>query len=1069
MKQFKIPPSNSFYWVSQVIAGLLICCFGQVHAHNGCEFIPLGGAMGCNGATVSVGGNDNLPANFWDFGDGTPILSGGPGFNFVDHEYTGDINPFATPAPKIRHSQDGTNWCEQNLSDFLPAILIGNGCGSQRTLSTLISNNKLPSNELVGKTLYLFCNLDIDIAYKFTGCLIFVSNGCKIRVKPGGALTINNNTILEANYIPGDANCGSLWGGLEVEAGGSITTDGATIRDAYFGIRIVNPSNINPIPKLSLKNTTFHRNFVGIHAASGSFIISNFINNIFKGNGDIPIYPASTCNIPGPIVSGAPFSKRTYCGIYFDGFLGGKLLLASQSVNNLFIDLQSGIVCVNGTSFIQQCRFENIRFLQSTPAFLAGIAVSFIDAVGGKQFVLTGLGKEAAPTITNCEQGVFIYTTNQATSASVSQCRMEEVQNGVEFLEGTGLGVLGNFSRGTVMNCYIGCTKYFGNIKKRSTGIEFKDPNIAYSNINIGNNTIDVDQPGAFSPTVIPNILPSGITIMAMHNQASNGGMLLNISFNKVNLIAGVNGITVENVVNANISNNEIVKTKESQEVYRCISVVGGLNNSITCNVATNIPQGGPVGVPVGIICESSLNTQISQNTIKDMASCLALRFDNAEDCVISYNNFENSDPTIIQGTGIYYFDAITGPQYLQSNYWLGDFAFGGFYEHGPQGFPYCDSRYQVSLGANVANSTNPVVSTLIEPCGNWFSVDGTEYRYICGVAPDDDGTLAKNEADLNLASGGTFSLSPGYKWSSDMNLIRKFTENPTLAAGDAIINGFLQAQQSQPVAAFYGVRNSINAIEGSASPALLSNIQNTIAQLESNEADLLALLESIDSDPNALVSFTTLSAECDVLDQTLQNYLAAALSSMMLSAVAVYNNNNSISSPTLPCDSERKINGLYLETQIISPRTLTAAELEDIRQIGLNCSKDASSVVYLARAWYYLQTGTMLNPPCGSFAPNMEGGERINQLQSELVKELVLTPNPTNGSVTIIPPADLGEYTLIITDMSGRLLFQRMILESESDRVLTIPTENIIDGIYLVSVKANLGTPHTKRLVIIH
>jgi hypothetical protein len=1051
---------KGFLW----IVGILL--IPQASTAQPCEIFSIGNTPYCDKVTAGLTGNDTWLTHHWDFGDGTPIVSGGPSLFQVFHDYSGDINPFASPLPVVRHSQDGANWCEIPLSQILPYIIIGTGCGSQRTVSTLVAANKLPSTELIGKTLLIYGDLEVDIPYKFVGCSIFVMPGGKISVTSGGALTLIGNTMLDAIYNSNDANCQKLWNGIEVFSGGSLTTNGASIRNAYFAISPVNPGNNNPLPKLSLRSTTFQRNFIGIYATQGSFALSLFLNNTMTGSGNIPTYPASSCSSLAQI-NGVPYSQRTYCGIYFDGSAGGSLLLAGQSTGNLFQNMQAGIVAINGTTRITGCRFVNINYLTGAPAAHQGTSVTFIDNIGGKRLNFVGLGKEdPLATINNCERGVYALTSKPATEAYISACRMVEVQNGVD-MEETGAG---NLTKGWVTNCYIGCTKYLPNIKKRSTGIELKDPNIAYSNFQINGNDIDMDQPEAFTPFVNPEILPTGISVTAMHNQASSNGMLLNITLNQVNLIAGINGITTENIVNANKSGNGIVKTKESSDIYRCISVVGGLDNGITCNITTNFPQGGQVGIPIGILCESTLNAHVSQNSAKEMATCLQFRADNATDCVISYNDVENSDPNIILGTGIFYFDACTGPQYLRGNDWLGDFALGAAYENGPNGFTYCDSRYHVSLGANVNNAVNPVNEGPLLSCGTWFTTQEIqEDDYTCGGTTGGGGTLSKNEADLNLAGGGTSSLSPGYKWTSEMGLIRKFTENPVLATGDAIINGFLQAQQGQPVEAMYGVRNSINGLEAAISTALLGNIQNTSAQLDATEAAMLTLLGSIDSDPNVLASFTALSAQAGGLEQSLQSYLISALGSMATGAAAVSNTNNNISATILPGTAERYINGLYLETQFTAPRALSTSELEAERQIGLYCPGEAGSIVYLARAWYYLQTGEMVYTDCGSFAPPLEGGERNIDQQPVHTEDWVLMPNPADGSVTVNFPANAEDGILMLTDLWGRLLLQRKVSDLEGLTSLTIPTEELTNGIYLVSVKEKSGRSLVKRLTITH
>lgn len=303
--------------------------------------------VSCGKVTIRLVGSPQLSANHWDFGDGTPILVGGPELDFVEHDYLPNLNPSSSPQIVIRHSEDGINWCQRNLTQFTSVILIGSGCGSQNTLSSLVANQILPANELMGGAIYVFGDLEIDIPYKFDGCNILISNGGEISVKSGGALTLVGNAMVSAFNDSGDADCQGLWNGIKILAGGSLTTNGAFIRHAYHAIRPVNPGNNTPLPKLSIRNTNFQQNFIGIYAAEGPFAVSLFTNNTFSGSGNSTILPIGTCNPPAT-VPGVPYMQRTYCGIYFDGSMGGSLLLAGQSTGNVFQNLQAGIVSING-------------------------------------------------------------------------------------------------------------------------------------------------------------------------------------------------------------------------------------------------------------------------------------------------------------------------------------------------------------------------------------------------------------------------------------------------------------------------------------------------------------------------------------------------------------------------------------------------------------------------------------------------------------------------------------------------------------------------------------------------
>ena len=175
-------------------------------------FFNQSASVGCTGVTITF----NTPSgqtgpHFWNFGDGSTSTAPPP----VSHLYI-DVNPDLSPITAT-HTYNNQ---ECPVTVGFPGIFLGTGCGSLRTVTNMITTNKLPANELVGKTLYVFGNLEVDADYIFNGCSIFVSQGGKITVKSGAKLTLKSNTIVDAYISNGE--CDGLWKGIEVLTGGSL-------------------------------------------------------------------------------------------------------------------------------------------------------------------------------------------------------------------------------------------------------------------------------------------------------------------------------------------------------------------------------------------------------------------------------------------------------------------------------------------------------------------------------------------------------------------------------------------------------------------------------------------------------------------------------------------------------------------------------------------------------------------------------------------------------------------------------------------------------------------------------
>jgi hypothetical protein len=93
--------------------------------------------------------------------------------------------------------------------------------------------------------------------------------------------------------------------------------------------------------------------------------------------------------------------------------------------------------------------------------------------------------------------------------------------------------------------------------------------------------------------------------------------------------------------------------------------------------------------------------------------------------------------------------------------------------------------------------------------------------------------------------------------------------------------------------------------------------------------------------------------------------------------------------------------------------------------------------------------------------------------LNAQILIECGTQGNPadptSNPSQNCNNSAKIEDGILTLTDLWGRLLFQRKISDFEGLTSLTIPTEELTNGIYLVSVKDKSGRSLVKRLTITH
>ena len=74
--------------------------------------------------------------------------------------------------------------------------------------------------------------------------------------------------------------------------------------------------------------------------------------------------------------------------------------------------------------------------------------------------------------------------------------------------------------------------------------------------------------------------------------------------------------------------------------------------------------------------------------------------------------------------------------------------------------------------------------------------------------------------------------------------------------------------------------------------------------------------------------------------------------------------------------------------------------------------------------------------------------------------------PNPASGSVNVKFEASSADYTVAITDLSGRQVASKVITNANGSQTVEMPIEGLATGNYLVTVSSN-GASFTQNLMV--
>jgi hypothetical protein len=147
--------------------------------------------------------------------------------------------------------------------------------------NNIINSSQLGYSLPSGSVVNVVGDFTVDVNFNLTNAVVKVSTGAKIFVKPdyvnfNPVYFVLNNTRVFA--------CSGLWKGIEMGGlTGLTTTNGTKIEDAENAIKAINSGMVS----LSIDNTTFNRNVIGINLEAANYtffpaFLSYFVNNTFS-------------------------------------------------------------------------------------------------------------------------------------------------------------------------------------------------------------------------------------------------------------------------------------------------------------------------------------------------------------------------------------------------------------------------------------------------------------------------------------------------------------------------------------------------------------------------------------------------------------------------------------------------------------------------------------------------------------------------------------------------------------------------------------------------------------------
>lgn len=818
----------------------------------------------------------------------------------------------------------------------------------------------------------------------------------KLFLCPGGQVKVPSGS----KYILTVADaftCTQASKGILVEGGGSVWISASTFSDAEIAVSAKKGSEV----KSTL--ATYINNYKGIRLDNqGASSIPDIVAFFADGNS------FTTVSALKPPYSGMPTPNTT------KGY--GLEIISHPNVelrDGFFGGLNNGVRLVR-SSFNTRAKFANINPDVGTTAPYHGYAIWGFGA-GTEMLEYEGglISANSPQTISNSDKGIYL----QNMHATINRVGIQANQ-GI-YLASCRLKTV-SITNSSAINRSFSC---------RDIGIRTSNCLPLATGSRIDNNLVRMSNPGNTGPS------GTGILLGEGSNVTTPGSVGWILTRNNLDLNGTRWGIRGVGVYRSEFRSNDIEVLNNNHPNVLGMDILNSSDMIANCNKVHTLVLG------------SQAHGYRFTNVNKSAYTC------NKTDKLSRGMEFS----ILCEGTslkGSEYQSTPTG-LLLRNNVTLGkqgrDLQGQVIQDHGNE-WDVSSATHEATLQNLVDLSqfgVDPVESSAFKPASNWPNwffdeINSNELSFSCvgfqclsqSPIPEKDRSVEKAVANGSIYNVGLPGVMPKML---ENHLYAELQTNPAWAYGDPLYTQFLQNQSGTSTAAFWQIRQGIDALNNRTGTE-----QSSVAAAEASINLLRSELHLMDStyasgSPINETKYRQKLAALSAAVGSLQTQLDNIRSARLTQASQLLSQNAAIGTPEVWEQSERDVNAL--EIQLFVQDSVNSTQLAALDALGSFCPDVHGEAVLRAQVLYnrFVEKEFSLN--CSGLRGG--AGERAED-NPAMTSHFSVFPNPSTGYMSI-SGLNATHCLVEVFDITGRAVVALTLTDN------TLDLSDQSSGIYLI------------------